>query len=39
MTSRKGVALKPLYVLFSLVLAGTLVAAAGPLGPSRESSS
>ena len=32
MTSRKGVALKPLYVLFSLVLAGTLVAAAGPAG-------
>jgi type IV pilus assembly protein PilQ len=31
-TSRKGVALKPLYVLFSLVLAGTLVAAAGPAG-------
>ena len=32
MTSRMGVALKPLYVLFSLVLAGTLVAAAGPAG-------
>jgi type IV pilus assembly protein PilQ len=31
-TSRKGVALKPLYLLFSLVLAGTLVAAAGPAG-------
>jgi type IV pilus assembly protein PilQ len=31
-TSRKGLALKPLYVLFSLVLAGTLVAAAGPAG-------
>jgi type IV pilus secretin PilQ/predicted competence protein len=31
-TSRKGVGLKPLYVLFSLVLAGTLVAAAGPAG-------
>ena len=30
MTSRKRVALKPHYVLFSLVLAGTLVAAAGP---------
>jgi type IV pilus secretin PilQ/predicted competence protein len=31
-TSRKGIALKPLYLLFSLVLAGTLVAAAGPAG-------